>query len=258
MFDHLSEESLGLAQKATLEYVPMSGDSDVRVGVFATDPGIRVMQGYTTDRSAIRRAVSQIMPAGTSAADQKAQRRDEIMDRRRELQNDELAMNANASGAIAAVNGGQMGLLATELRMLEMERTMIDGFDALDRDHKGYDTTLSLLRVIRSLAESPGRKSIVLFSEGLPVSPVLSAKFDDLIDAANHSNVTVYAVDANGLRTKTNSADTRKQLQEFTDDRMMQNMSGGNGGDQPLDRGAREGPGHGEARFRDRPRPARR
>ena len=80
VFDHLSEEALGLAQKATLEYVPMTGESDVRVGVFATDPGIRVMHGYTTDRSAIRRAVSQIMPAGSSAADQKAERRDEIMD----------------------------------------------------------------------------------------------------------------------------------------------------------------------------------
>ena len=130
-----------------------------------------------------------------------------------------------------------MGQAETELRLLEMERAMIDGFDTLDRDHKGYDTTLALMRVIRSLAETPGRKSIVFFSEGLPVSPVLSARFDDLIDAANRSNVTVYAVDANGLRTSSSSADTRKQLQEFTDDRMMQNISGGSGGDQPMTRG---------------------
>ena len=31
VFDHLSEEALGLAQRATLQYVPMSGESDVRV-----------------------------------------------------------------------------------------------------------------------------------------------------------------------------------------------------------------------------------
>jgi hypothetical protein len=35
VYDHLSAESLSLAQKATLGYVPLSGDSDVRVGVFA-------------------------------------------------------------------------------------------------------------------------------------------------------------------------------------------------------------------------------
>jgi VWFA-related protein len=240
VFDHLSEEALGLAQKATLDYVPMTGESDVRVGVFATDPGIRVMHGYTTDRSVIRRAVSQIMPADSSAADQKAERRDEIMDRRRELQGEQLTMAAatatGGAGGTLAASGSQMGQTEIELRLLEMERAMIDGFDALDRDHKGYDTTLALIRVIRSLAENPGRKSIVLFSEGLPVSPVLSARFDDLIDAANRSNVTVYAVDANGLRTKSSSADTRKQLQEFTDDRMMQNVSGGSGSNRPMTR----------------------
>ena len=237
VFDHLGEESLGLAQKATLDYVPMSGDSDVRVGVFATEPSVRVVQSFTTDRSAVRRAVSEIMPAGTSADQQKAQRRDEVMDRRRELQMAQLSQSTAAATAATAANGGQMGLTEAELRMLEMERTQIDGFDLLDREHKGYDTTLALMGVIRSLAETPGRKSIVFFSEGLPVSPVLSARFDDLIDAANRSNVTVYAVDANGLRTKSNSADTRKQLQEFTDDRMMQVLSGSSRSDQPMTRG---------------------
>ena len=237
VFDHLGEESLGLAQKATLEYVPMSGESDVRVGVFATEPTVRVVQSYTTDRSAVRRAVSEIMPAGTSAAQQKAERRDELMDRRRELQMLQLSQSTAAANATTAANGGQIGLTEAELRMLEMERTQIDGFDQLDREHKGYDTTLALLGVIRSLAETPGRKSIVFFSEGLPVSPVLSARFDDLIDAANRSNVTVYAVDANGLRTRSNFTDTRRQLQEFTDDRMMQNISGSSGSSQPLTRG---------------------
>jgi VWFA-related protein len=241
VFDHLSEEALELAQKATLQYVPMSGESDVRVGVFDTDFGMRVMQGYTTDRAAIRRAVSQIMPAGSSVADRKVERRDEIMERRRELQGEQLTMAAataaGGAGRSLTTSGSRMGQAETELRLLEMERAMIDGFDALDRDHKGYDTTLALVRVIRSLAETPGRKSVVLFSEGLPVSPVLSARLDDLIDGANRSNVTVYAVDAKGLRTSSTSAETRKQLQEFTDDRMVENISGGSGGDQPMTRG---------------------
>src|SRR3954467_11597015 len=48
VFDHLSSESLRLAQRATLEYIPLSGESGVRVGVFATDPGIRAVQEFTT------------------------------------------------------------------------------------------------------------------------------------------------------------------------------------------------------------------
>src|SRR5215218_8140075 len=47
VFDHLSPESLRLAQRATLDYVPMSGESQVRIGVFATGPGLHILQRYT-------------------------------------------------------------------------------------------------------------------------------------------------------------------------------------------------------------------
>ena len=80
MFDHLSAEALSLAQNATLLYVPMNGESEVRVGVFATDPGLRIVQAYTTDRAAIREGVKRVLPAGTSAADQTSARRDQLID----------------------------------------------------------------------------------------------------------------------------------------------------------------------------------
>ena len=101
VFDHLSSESLRLAQRATLAYVPMTGESSVRVGVFATDPGIRVMQGYTTDRTLVRRAVEQILPSGTSAEDQKADRTDDLMGRRRELRGQ---TEASAAGGVAGTS----------------------------------------------------------------------------------------------------------------------------------------------------------
>jgi hypothetical protein len=74
---------LRLAQKATLEYVPLSGESPVRVGVFATDPGIQVVQRFTTDRSLVRQAVEKVVPSGTSVEEQKVDRTDELVGRRR-------------------------------------------------------------------------------------------------------------------------------------------------------------------------------
>ena len=41
VFGQLSRESLRLAQRATLDYVPMTGESSVRVGVFAHEPGMQ-------------------------------------------------------------------------------------------------------------------------------------------------------------------------------------------------------------------------
>jgi len=229
VFDHLSADSLRLAQRATLDYVPRTGDSDVKIGVFATDPGVRVLQGYTTDRARVRSAVQRLLPAGTAAEDQKADRSDELLMRRRELRGE-----GEASQVVAPAGGGTMlaqaaaerGQRETELRLVQTELNMIRSFENIDREHKGYDTALALLSVVQSLAYLPGRKTIVFFSEGLPVTPALAARLDLVIDAANRANVTTYALDANGLRTKSNSAGMRREMDAFAEERRVQNATG--------------------------------
>ena len=84
VYDHLSSESLALAQKATLAYVPLSGDSPVRVAVFAGDVGVRMLQFFTTDRAAVRRAIGQVLPSGM-VEEAKVERADTLMARRREI-----------------------------------------------------------------------------------------------------------------------------------------------------------------------------
>jgi hypothetical protein len=83
VFDHLSTESLRLAQKATLDYVPITGESSMRVGVFATDPGVRVVQRFTTERALVRKAVERLAPSGTTAEEQNTDRTEELIGRRR-------------------------------------------------------------------------------------------------------------------------------------------------------------------------------
>jgi VWFA-related protein len=46
----------------------------------------------------------------------------------------------------------------------------------------------------------PGRKSILYFTEALPITARLKSHFDALIGEANRANITVYPVDAAGLR----------------------------------------------------------
>jgi VWFA-related protein len=236
VFDQLTPESLRLAQKATLEYVPMNGTSAVRVGVFATDPGIRVLQGFTHDRTLVRRAVANVLPSGVSAGEQKAERTDQLMERRRELhsQGDPTAGGATASTATLAQNAAALGLRENELRMIQTELNMIRASDHLDREHRGYDTTFALLTVVRSLSSYPGRKTIVFFSEGLPASPVLSAKLDTIIDAANRANVTAYAIDAHGLRSKSSAIAMKKEMEAFVEERFRQLATGADRTEQPL------------------------
>ena len=237
VFDHLSSESLRLAQRATLGYLPMNDESSVRIGVFATDPGVRVLQPFTIDRTLVRRAVAQIVPSGTAAEEQKVERSDELTERKRTLEGETRAAAAsgvNATGATLARTSSQIGGRETELRLIQTELNMLRSFDNLDRTHKGYDTAQILLTVVQQLSSIPGRKTIVFFSEGLPVSPALSAKLDSVIDVANRANVTAYAVDAKGLQSKSLLTNARKEMNDFAEERLNQVATGTDRTEQPL------------------------
>jgi VWFA-related protein len=238
VFGHLSSESLGLAQRATLGYIPSSGESSARVAVFAADPGIRAVQGYTNDRRLVRQAVARVIPSETFGEEQTTERTDELVARRRELRGaggvSAGSSAGSGTGAGLARTAAEQGERETELQLVQTELNMIRSFEQIDRDYKGYDIAQGLQVVVRSLAQYPGRKTIVFFSEGLPASPALSARLDSVIEAANRANVTTYAVDAHGLRAKSTTNAIRKEMDVFAEERMIQNATGVNRTEQPL------------------------
>jgi VWFA-related protein len=237
VYDRLSPETLRLAQKATLDYVPRGGESGVQIGVFATDAGVRAVQRYTGDRILIRRAVGDILPSSLSDEELRSDRTDDLTARKKSLTGEADAAAAGAaggSGTALAQNAGVLGQRENELRLIQTELNMLRSIENSERGFKGHDTAASLMAVVRSLAEYPGRKTIVFFSEGLPVSPSLTARLDGVIDAANRANVTVYAVDTKGLRAKSGMEKARKELDAFAEDRRSQVSTGVDRTEQPL------------------------
>ena len=61
----------------------------------------------------------------------------------------------------------------------------------------------TLLLGVRSLAKNltnvPGRKSVVLFTSGFPLSPEAQAELTATISACNQANVAIYPLDVRGL-----------------------------------------------------------
>ena len=62
----------------------------------------------------------------------------------------------------------------------------------------------SFLLAIRNLAKTlravPGRKTLILFSAGFPLTAERQSELDATIDAANQANVAIYPVDVRGLQ----------------------------------------------------------
>jgi VWFA-related protein len=62
-----------------------------------------------------------------------------------------------------------------------------------------YTLLLSLRGMAQTLAAIPGRKSLVLFTEGFQLTPERQSELTATIDACNKANVAVYPLDVRGL-----------------------------------------------------------
>ena len=59
---------------------------------------------------------------------------------------------------------------------------------------------------------APGRKTILYFTESLPITGRTKPRFDALIGRANRANITVYPVDAAGLRVHGKEAELGRNV----------------------------------------------
>jgi VWFA-related protein len=105
------------------------------------------------------------------------------------------SLDAQLQGLSAGGDQASAALLA----MGEVERLTL-------QMEMGFETTMQtrvLFRALRAIAQAsgnlPGRKNVVLFSEGLPVSTETDAGVASVVDAANRANVAFYAIDPSGL-----------------------------------------------------------
>jgi VWFA-related protein len=223
VFDGLSPQALAITQRAALDYVPANGEAPANVAVFATEPSMHVVQRYTTDVALIRQAIRRVTAAGTAASDQKRDQRAKL--------NEELDVLTRQASRLAGVApagqnaqgvGSAIGQLSADMQLAQGNKRLVEAFDTLDIDHRGYGTTTTLLTVVDSLSVQPGRKTVVLFSEGLPASPAMQTHLQSIIELANRANVTVYAVDASGLRVTSTLEYTRKEIEATGADRLRQ------------------------------------
>ena len=70
----------------------------------------------------------------------------------------------------------------------------------MNRQQQGFAVSNGLLALVEQLSGMPGRKTVVLLSEGFEVPDNVRKKFNDVEDRANRHNVTFYTMDAAGLR----------------------------------------------------------
>jgi len=231
-FDRLSLPARAFAQQAVRGYLDRALPPRSWMGVFSIDRGLRTVQPFTADRDALRRSLDRarsVAPASFAGLR-------------------ERNIVRNAYGGLAA-GIGQAHVAPAELsgvpecrssqdevvRRLELlESRLVEAFDSLERDQQGFATTHALLALIGGLQPLPGRKAILLFSEGLAIPADVEASFVSVVAAAHRASVSIYGADAGGLRAASAADETRRTIDSLQTRLQLQNDGMGN----PLTRGA--------------------
>ncbi len=233
VFDRLSPEARALARKAGLAYAQEGMASGGFTGVFGIDQALRTVQNFTDDAQLVKDAIENVTGQAISNYNSNAGKMRDNVERSAVLdqQIDSATGAAAAAGAArdsagAAAASADAGQASMQQKFLEMETQMLDHYERLERDQQGFATINSLLAVISPMQNLPGRKTIIFFSEGLKLPPSVVQKFPSVINAANRANVSIYSIDAAGLRTEAGTTEAARELNSIAGAAMAQQGRG--------------------------------
>jgi VWFA-related protein len=102
-----------------------------------------------------------------------------------------------------------------ERAVAQMILRMENSYRDMLYEMQGHAAVDSLLALIDSMSRVPGRKAVIYFCEGLTIPSSVEPRFRSIIHTANRSNVTVYTVDAAGLRVQSNQALTSMAITQY-------------------------------------------
>ena len=209
-FDHLGPAARRFARTAALGFLEREGVAGLEVGVFSIDRGLAVVQPFTSDAGDVRRAVDAASGTGSTTL---AGRRERELTRNAYHGLGEGLGQAHVASAESRGAPECRGREEVRTRLTELlESRLVEGFESLERDQQGFGSVHALLALVGALGEAPGRKAVILFSEGLAVPANVADVYRSLISAANRARVSLYTVDAGGLRVESPGDEMRRAL----------------------------------------------
>jgi VWFA-related protein len=185
-----SFENMAYVRKALTKFVDEQMQPGDLVAIMRTSAGMGALQQFTSDKNILRRAIERVRwyPGGRAGVSAFAPLGSSLPSL------DSMTGDAPSGGG---VGGKQTGGERDSAQDLEDFRTQMFAVGTLG----------ALSFIVRGMDSLPGRKSVVLFSEGFKI--IDSRNPDDatrvlqvlrrLVDYANRAAVVFYAVDARGL-----------------------------------------------------------
>jgi VWFA-related protein len=193
----LGDLQLGNIKKAcdaAAEYMRTTLAPEDFVAVYYVTQTLHLAQSFTRDR---QRAVEAVAEIGNKASGGRL-----TVGMRTSTQEDIQRLEAEVNGFGSSVGPGAgvpSSLSPQDAMMADRELGTLRRFLWT----QGVLQARAVLVAMRAIAEAyqdlPGRKNVIVFSQGFTHAPEAQPALQAVVDAANHSNVAFYIVDAGGM-----------------------------------------------------------
>lgn len=164
-------------------------DADA-VSILSVTNGLQMLQPFTQDKTKLIASIEQLGSPDAKTFEQK-----EIAENIASLRE---FLNNNPSGGEITTNAG--GAAAARAMIAQHVLQQFIRLRTALSVQQARPVLAALAAIAEGLRSIPGKKTVVLFSQGFVTPAVLDWQVQSTIDIANRANVAIYIIDSAGLR----------------------------------------------------------
>jgi VWFA-related protein len=205
----ISFDSIGFVQRALRKFVDQQMQPGDLVAIIRTSAGMGALQQFTSDKRLLHAAIERVRwnPRGRGGLSAFAAMESNPLTR---VSPETPGAGGPAQSPLFNRDGSQAGQQNNPVDL--NDRHIGDDLEQFRQDTLTVGTLGAVDYVVRGLSELPGRKSLLLITDGLQLferNPLrnrarANAQIEEelrrLVDRANRSSVVIYAMDSRGLQ----------------------------------------------------------
>jgi VWFA-related protein len=200
---------------AVLHYLDKTLGTGDYVAIYYIDSSLHMALPFTNDLQKARETLQRIetrRPVGTFNGSDRATAQEEINDLYRQA-HPETALGAVAgdlqAGSSSGGPGGGSGPGNNMAMMMDRQIDTMRTFLNMQNTFQARAVFAALRAICMAYRDMPGRKNVVLFSEGFLYSDDAKSEMEAVAEAANRANVSIYVIDPEGVEINPYGAGTR-------------------------------------------------
>jgi VWFA-related protein len=194
-----------LGRDAALELIKGELAQNVYISVMAIDHRLQALQPFTNDRQLLRKAIARATASVNDYTSDTIQVRKDLEQMLGPMQGGDPSVTGRAnqltSAAASATGPGAANSNGAQAAMAQLMVTILKNAQSDESQDWSRASVFPLLDLVKEQYRLPGRKTILYFSGGFPITQSVEDPFKQIISIANRANVSFYSIDINGLTT---------------------------------------------------------